>query len=82
VIATWIAGIPELVQPGRNGWLVPAGDADALTEAIRNLAATPHDRLVQMGKSARACALTRHDIDTEAGKLSALFAQRPRTQPD
>jgi colanic acid/amylovoran biosynthesis glycosyltransferase len=82
VIATWIAGIPELVQPGRNGWLVPAGDPDALAEAIRDVAATANEKLVQMGKSARACALTRHDVDAEAGKLAALFAQRPRTQPD
>lgn len=81
VIATWIAGIPELVQPGRNGWLVPAGDPEALAEAIAALSATPPDRLAQMGRCARACALTRHDIDTEAGKLAALFAQRPRTQP-
>ncbi|HAC47901.1 MAG TPA: colanic acid biosynthesis glycosyltransferase WcaL, partial [Sulfitobacter sp.] len=26
VIATYIAGTPELVQPGQTGWLVPAGD--------------------------------------------------------
>ena len=25
VISTYIAGIPELVQPGVNGWLVPPG---------------------------------------------------------
>ena len=82
VISTWVAGIPELVQPGRNGWLVPAGDAMALTDAIIDFSGTPHERLVQMGKSARAAALTRHGIDTEAAKLAALFAQRPRTQPD
>lgn len=82
VISTWVAGIPELVQPGRNGWLVPAGDAAALADTIIAFSGTPHERLVQMGKSARAAALTRHSIDTEAAKLAALFAQRPRTQPD
>lgn len=82
VIATYIAGIPELVQPGTNGWLVPAGDAEALAAAMVDMAMAPHEQLVRMGKSARARALTRHSIDTEAGKLAALFAQRPRTQPD
>jgi colanic acid/amylovoran biosynthesis glycosyltransferase len=82
VIATWIAGIPELVQPGRNGWLVPAGDADALAAAIVDMSITPADVLVKMGKSARARALTRHSIEGEAAKLAQLFAQRPRTQPD
>ncbi len=34
VISTYVAGIPELVRPGVDGWLVPAGDVAALTEAI------------------------------------------------
>lgn len=80
-IATWVAGIPELVQPGRNGWLVPPGDAEALAEAIVAMAMTPDEDLRRMGRSARARALTRHSIDTEAAKLATLFAQRPRTQP-
>ena len=36
VIATYVAGIPELVEFGRNGWLVPAGDAPALAAALRD----------------------------------------------
>ena len=32
IISTFIAGIPELVGPGEHGWLVPAGDVDALVE--------------------------------------------------
>lgn len=82
VIATWVAGIPELVCPGRNGWLVPPGDSDALFEAILAMATTPHDTLALMGRSARARALSRHSVEIEAAKLSRLFAQRPRTQPD
>lgn len=82
VIATWVAGIPELVHPGRNGWLVPAGDAGALAAAMIEMATTPNDVLVRMGKSARARALARHSVATEAAKLARLFAQRPRTQPD
>lgn len=82
VIATWVAGIPELMVNGKTGWLVPAGDAGALTEAMIDMAMTGDERLAAMGKIARARALTRHDIDTEAAKLAALFAQRPRTQPD
>ena len=82
VIATWVAGIPELVVPGRNGWLVPPGDAEALAEAILTLNVTPRETLAQMGRSARARALSRHSIETEAPQLARLFAQRPRTQPD
>ena len=81
VIATWIAGVPELVQVGRTGWLVPAGDATALADAITELATSPDDKLRRMGTTARARVMVRHNIDTEVGKLAALFCQRPRTQP-
>ena len=75
VIATAIAGIPELVTP-EIGWLVPAGDATALANAIRTLAATPPLTLSQMGQAARARVFARHDIDTEAEKLSLLIASK------
>ena len=73
VIATAIAGLPELVTPD-CGWLVPAGDAQALAEAMQTLAATPPENLAAMGRAARARAFARHDVDTEAAKLAALFA--------
>ena len=74
VIATAIAGVPELVREGREGWLVPAGDAGALAEAIRCLSATPAERLAEMGAEARMRVLARHDIEKEAARLAVLFA--------
>ena len=35
IISTYVAGIPELVRPGEHGWLVPAGDVDALAHAMQ-----------------------------------------------
>jgi colanic acid/amylovoran biosynthesis glycosyltransferase len=75
VIATAIAGVPELVIPSETGWLVPAGDPIALAGAIHALATTPPDRLAAMAAAARARVLARHDIDDEAGRLAALFRQ-------
>lgn len=75
VIATTIAGVPELVTPD-TGWLVPTGDAGALAQAIRHMSATPLDRLVQMGQAARQRVFDRHDIDREAEKLTVLFASK------
>jgi len=75
VIATAIAGVPELVER-EVGWLVPAGDAAALAAAIDGLAGMDRDRLAEMGAAARARVFARHDIDAEAAKLSALFAGR------
>ncbi|WP_306152782.1 glycosyltransferase family 4 protein [Roseovarius sp. MMSF_3281] len=75
VIATYIAGIPELVQPGRTGWLVPAGDAGALAQAVDELAQCDAATLTQMGKAGRARALERHDVGKEAAKLADHFKQ-------
>ncbi|MCL4675449.1 MAG: glycosyltransferase, partial [Pararhodobacter sp.] len=81
VIATYIAGVPELMQDGMTGWLVPAGDVPSLVEAITALATAPEDKLRRMGTTGRARVLMRHNVDTEAGKLAVFLAQRPRTQP-
>ena len=75
VIATYIAGIPELVQPGKTGWLVPAGDAGALARAVDDLARCEASSLTQMGKAGRARALDRHDVGKEAAKLATYFSQ-------
>jgi glycosyltransferase involved in cell wall biosynthesis len=34
VVATQVGGLPEVVVPGRTGWLVPPGDAPALAAAL------------------------------------------------
>lgn len=74
-IATYIAGIPELVQEGETGWLVPAGDTEALTRAMAAVAKTPARKRSQMAKAARARAFERHDVRTEARKLANLIKE-------
>jgi colanic acid/amylovoran biosynthesis glycosyltransferase len=75
VISTFVAGIPELVRSGENGWLFPAGDIDALVAAIEACLATPPEVLARMADAAQQRVLARHDIDIEAAKLAALFAR-------
>lgn len=75
VLTTWIAGIPELVIEGENGWLYPPGSVDELALAMERCLNTPADELARMGSRARTRVLARHDIDREAAKLIALFYQ-------
>jgi glycosyltransferase involved in cell wall biosynthesis len=72
VIATSIAGIPELVTPS-VGWLVPAGDAAALAEAMETFAKTPDDTRAAMGQAARKRVMERHDVNHEAARLGELI---------
>ena len=73
VISTYVAGIPELVQPGKNGWLVPAGDAECLKIAMKTMLSTPEDELEAMGNRGFEAVMAQHNIETEARKLAALF---------
>ena len=75
VLTTYVAGIPELVIPGENGWLFPAGDVDALAAAMEDFLSRSADELRVMGEAAHARVLERHSIDIEAAKLAGLFRQ-------
>lgn len=74
VIATYIAGTPELVRPDKTGWLVPAGDVSALAQAMDDLAHAPLETMTKMAQAGRKRVLARHDIDTEARKLADFMA--------
>jgi glycosyltransferase involved in cell wall biosynthesis len=55
VVGTNVGGIPELVEHGRNGVLVPPRDPETLAEAIRFLGERPELR-AEMGRRNRAHA--------------------------
>ena len=73
VISTYVAGIPELVHSGVHGWLVPAGDVEALMLAMRECLEQSSETLERMGHAAYGQVLLHHDIDTEVAKLAELF---------
>jgi glycosyltransferase involved in cell wall biosynthesis len=76
VIATYIAGNPELVQDGKTGWLVPAGDVGALADAVRALACLSTEQMSEMGLAGRKRVFARHDIDDQAALLAGHFGTR------
>ena len=73
VLGTYIAGVPELVENGITGWLVPAGNTHATAEAIIRLLQTPVEELTQMGHAGAMRVRDRHDASKEAAKMKALF---------
>lgn len=73
VVSTYVAGIPELVEPGLCGWLVAAGSVEDLTRALRECLDTPVEKLNSMGIHGAARVQSRHRAATEAQKLRHLF---------
>ena len=75
VISTFVAGIPELVEPSKSGWLVPAGEIEALADAMQACLDMPVEQLAEMGDAARGRVAARHEIEHEVKKLALLFTQ-------
>lgn len=72
VVATAIAGVPELVDAA-CGWVVPAGSEAALAGAMRAALTAEPARLAEMGREGRARVEARHDRRTEAARLLSLI---------
>jgi glycosyltransferase involved in cell wall biosynthesis len=75
VIGTYVAGIPELIEPEVCGWLVPPGSVEALTSAMRKVLELPNQKLQQMGEIGAKRVALQHDVAIEAKKLATLFRQ-------
>jgi glycosyltransferase involved in cell wall biosynthesis len=52
VIASNVGGLPEMVEQGKSGWLVPPESPEALAHAIVDAASNPA-RLCEFGRNAR-----------------------------
>jgi glycosyltransferase involved in cell wall biosynthesis len=82
VVATEVAGIPELLDGGRCGVLAPPRDVRALANAIDGVLHDPLKR-VGMAAAARAYAEEMFDLDRNAGRLVEALratARRPLAQ--
>ena len=75
VVATYVAGIPELVRNGESGWLVAAASVDELADAMEACLAKGPEELKTMGENAYRCAIERHSIDVEAAKLAVFLRE-------
>jgi glycosyltransferase involved in cell wall biosynthesis len=74
VIATQIAGIPELVQDGVNGWLVPPGSVEGLVRSIGQATRADPATLQAMGRDGHDRVARMHRLANEVGRLERLLA--------
>ena len=73
VISTYIAAHPELIEPGVNGWLVPAGAVEPLVDAMAEALTSDVAVLEKMGRAGATRVAEQHNVDTEVQKLIDLF---------
>jgi glycosyltransferase involved in cell wall biosynthesis len=72
VVASRVGGIPEIIEHGRTGWLVPAGDDQALAEAVLGLLGDPR-RKSALGEVAQQTAMERFDLSGYVKCMEALY---------
>ena len=73
-VVSGIGGNIAVVEHGRNGLIVPAGDADALAAAMVELYRSPAARAI-MGRLARARVAAEFDIGKIAARLETAYRQ-------
>ncbi|HUD30536.1 MAG TPA: glycosyltransferase [Novosphingobium sp.] len=72
VIATAVAGIPELVDD-QVGWLVPSGSVDALEGALDAALDAWPEELAALGERGRARVIERHDPERSGALMADLL---------
>jgi colanic acid/amylovoran biosynthesis glycosyltransferase len=75
VVSTYHGGIPELVEDGVSGLLVPERDVAALVEKLGYLIEHP-DRWATMGRAGRTCVETYFNLDTLNDRLVSIYHQQ------
>jgi glycosyltransferase involved in cell wall biosynthesis len=83
VVATSTGAWPEVITEGRDGYVVPCRDVDAMTEAILRITEDPQ-RILEMGERARGKIASQYRIGDEAcgilaeyRRLLATYEEKP-----
>lgn len=75
VIATDINGCNEVVEPGFNGWLVPARDACALHQAMQTAMQTQESERASMGQRARERIQARFERTEHWRRMEKFYSE-------
>jgi glycosyltransferase involved in cell wall biosynthesis len=80
VVATHVGGIPEVLVPGKTGYLVPPRDPDALADAMKKLMALPPEERIKMGLEGREQVVARYSLEAILDLWEEIYESllRPR----
>jgi glycosyltransferase involved in cell wall biosynthesis len=74
VVATAVGGVPDVVEDGVDGLLVPVGDVGALADALERLAHDPALRS-RMGEHGRERVVPRYRVERLVDDVDALYRE-------
>jgi glycosyltransferase involved in cell wall biosynthesis len=74
VVATRVGGVPDLVEDGQQGLLVPADDVEALARAIEDVLSSP-DRWRAMGEAGRKRVYPAFTAERLISDLDRLYTE-------
>ena len=74
VVTTSVGGIPDLVEDGVDGYMVPPGDKDALARVLDRLLADPVLQK-QVGTAARRKIEERFSAEVVVPQLEKIYAE-------
>jgi glycosyltransferase involved in cell wall biosynthesis len=80
VVSTPVGAIPEVVEHGRNGLLVPAGDVPALADALQRLIEN-HEMRRNFGQAARRDHAERFEMGAYITQLVAIWRKSSEPKP-
>jgi glycosyltransferase involved in cell wall biosynthesis len=72
VVATAIAGVPDLIDDGRTGLLVEASDLTGLRDRLRRLVESPELR-ARLARAARSKVVNDHNLDARIRRVADIY---------
>ncbi len=74
VVASRVGGVPDVVDDGVDGLLVPVGDVEAIAAALERLAHDPELR-ARMGRAGRERVIPRYRVERLVDDVDALYRE-------
>ncbi len=74
VVATAVGGVPDVIENGRHGFLVPVGDVAAMVDALERLARDPELR-DELGSAGRERVLERYRVERLVDDVDVLYRE-------
>lgn len=74
VVATRVSGIPEVVEDGVTGWLVPAENPVALAKALQEVTSSP-EAARQRGEAGRRAVAERYGVERAAVRWQRIVVE-------